>query len=86
MSLQIKSLTLAYDHEPMVKCYPKDCPTPSPYPPQIPKPKKFPHSKIYFAANQVVNRAPKERELLLRLHHEYKIYGIYLQYAMNIFP
>lgn len=58
----------------------------TPPPLQIPKPKKFPHSKIYFAANQVVNRAPKERELLLRLRREYKISGIYLQYAMNIFP
>lgn len=82
MPLQIKSLTLAYDHEPMVKCYPKDCPPPPPPSPSpIPKPKKF-----IFAANQVVNRATKERELLLRLRREYKISGIYLQYAMNIFP
>lgn len=85
MPLQIKSLTLAYDHEPMVKCYPKDCPPPHP-PPQSPSSRNSLIRRFIFAANQVVNRATKERELLLRLRREYKISGIYLQYAMNIFP
>lgn len=86
MPLQIKSLTLAYDHEPMVKCYPKDCPPPPHPPPQSPSSRNSLIRRFIFAANQVVNRATKERELLLRLRREYKISGIYLQYAMNIFP